>query len=178
MLQQADNARPKGPFLRALEWACALLMAAMVVLLFTQVFARYVLASSPPWTEELARGAFIHLTFLGSAVAVVRRAHLKIDAVTGILPPRVQAALGAISHVLIIAFLVVLAVQGFVLLEQLSSQSLVSVPISKGAFFVAVPIGAVLMLFYELHRLRDEIRRLRSRRPPPEPPRPIVEAEA
>jgi TRAP-type C4-dicarboxylate transport system permease small subunit len=143
---------------RVLEGACAILMAVMVALLFLQVTARYVFRDAPAWAEEFARGALIYLTFVGAAVAVARAAHLKVDALTAKLSPTARRAFAVVGHVVAILFLAIVVYQGVVLLGQLSNQPLVSVPISKGFFFAAVPIGAALMLVYEAVRLRDVLR--------------------
>jgi len=42
-----------------------LLITSMVIVVFAQVFFRYVVMSSPPWTEEFSRFNFIWLTFMG-----------------------------------------------------------------------------------------------------------------
>ena len=163
------NAKPAAT--RVLEGVCGLLMAAMVILLFVQVATRYLFQSPPEWTEELARAAFVYLTFIGAAVAVARRAHLKVEALTAVLPPAARVVLRIVSRLLAIFFSVVVAWQGALLVGQLSGQTLVTVPISKGLVFAAVPIGAALMLAYEVVRLRDELRSWSRRgEPPPEAP--------
>src|SRR5436190_15518230 len=78
---------------RGLEGLCALMLAAMVVLLFIQVVGRYVFENPPDWTEELARTVFIYLTFIGGAVAIVRNAHLRIESLHDRLSARARTML-------------------------------------------------------------------------------------
>lgn len=155
--RELDERRASPPR-RLLEGICGLLMLVMVVLLFLQVTTRYLLRDAPVWAEEFARGAFIYLTFVGSAAAVARGVHLKVDALTDSLSAPARRMLRIVCRVVAIVFLALVLYYGIVLLGELSNQPLVSVPISKGFFFAGVPIGAALMLVYEAIRLRDELR--------------------
>lgn len=42
-------------------------MLIMVALVVTQIFCRFVINVSVPWTEEMARLCFVWIIFLGSA---------------------------------------------------------------------------------------------------------------
>lgn len=149
---------------RALEWLCALLMAAMVILLFVQVVGRYVLASPPEWTEELARTAFLYVTFFGAAVAIARRAHLRIDAVVSWFRPRTRHAVSLAARLIAIVFLATVLYQGVSFVERLAVQPLTSLPLSKAWFFAALPVGIALMLIYELVRTAQEIAEIKAHR--------------
>jgi len=149
---------------RGLEGLCALMLAVMVVLLFTQVVGRYVFEDPPDWTEELARAVFIYLTFVGGALAIVRNAHLRIESLHERLSPRAKAALDIVIVLIGIAFLVTTLYYSIGLLGRLSHQPMTSVPISKAFVFAAVPIGCAVMLVYELLRLRNCVRVLGERR--------------
>jgi len=154
---------------RGLEGLCALLLAAMVVLLFIQVVGRYVFEDPPDWTEELARAVFIYLTFVGGALAIIRNAHLRIESFHDRLTPRTKIALDIVLALVGIVFLGVTLYYSIDLLGRLSHQPMTSVPISKAFMFAAVPIGCALMLIYELLRVRNYVRALAGQhRDPPE----------
>ncbi|MGO4303628.1 TRAP transporter small permease [Cupriavidus sp. RAF12] len=72
---------------RILEVAIALLLAAMVVLVFGNVLLRYGFNSGITVSEEVSRWMFIWLTFLGAVVALKERGHLGVDMLVGRLPP-------------------------------------------------------------------------------------------
>lgn len=84
---------------QALNAALIVLMGLMVIVIFTQVFSRYVVGSSISWTEELARYLLIYLTFIGSAVAVREHAHLRVDFLVVRLPAVVQRILALATTV-------------------------------------------------------------------------------
>jgi TRAP-type C4-dicarboxylate transport system permease small subunit len=150
------------PVTRALEMVCGLLLAAMAVLLFIQVTARYLLNSPPEWTEELARIVFVYVTYIGAAVAIARQAHLKIDLLPMALPPKARSILRICWLVAAIAFLAVVLYQSEILVTRLSHQPLTALPLSKAWFFAAVPVGCALMLLYEIAELVGEVRLLRG----------------
>jgi len=145
---------------RGLEGLCALLVAAMVVLLFIQVVGRYGFDNPPDWTEELARMTFIYLTFVGGALAIVRNAHLRIESFHSRLSPRSKMALDIVLAMIGVSFLAVTLYYSVGLLARLSHQPMSSVPISKAFMFAAVPVGCALMLVYELLRIRNYVRAL------------------
>lgn len=55
----------------------------LVVATIIQVLCRYFLKVSVPWTEELARFAFIWATMLGASVLVKTKGHPAVDVLTG-----------------------------------------------------------------------------------------------
>ncbi|PDV87829.1 ABC transporter permease [Rhizobium sp. H4] len=70
----------------ALKVAIALLLAAMVVLVFGNVVLRYAFNQGITSSEELSRIFFVWLTFLGAVVAMREHAHLGVDSLITRLP--------------------------------------------------------------------------------------------
>lgn len=62
------------------EWTSAFLVALMIICLIIQVFIRFLFGSALAWTEELSRYAFIWAVYVGAALCVKRRAHVRITA--------------------------------------------------------------------------------------------------
>ena len=62
-----------------LKAAIALCLAAMCVLVFSNVVLRYVFNSGIATSEELSRWLLVWLTFLGAIVAMRQHAHLGVD---------------------------------------------------------------------------------------------------
>ena len=71
-----------------------------------QVFNRFVLHLSAPWTEELCRYSFIWLALMGIANGIYRGTHLNVDLIDGFLSPGAKKVLAVILD--IIFFLVML----------------------------------------------------------------------
>ena len=73
-------------YCRLLKVAIAVCLAAMAVLVFTNVVLRYAFNSGIPTSEELSRWLLVWLTFLGAIVALRQHAHLGVDTLVRALP--------------------------------------------------------------------------------------------
>jgi TRAP-type transport system small permease protein len=73
-------------YCRLLEWAIALALALMVVLVFGNVVLRYGFNSGITLSEEVSRWLFVWLTFLGAIVALKEHGHLGSDMLVSRLP--------------------------------------------------------------------------------------------
>ncbi len=74
-------------YCKALEWVIALLLAAMVLLVFGNVVLRYAANSGITVSEELSRWLFVWMTFLGAVVALKEHGHLGTDMLVSRLGP-------------------------------------------------------------------------------------------
>lgn len=72
---------------KAIEYLIAACMAAMVVLVFGNVFLRYGFNSGITLSEELSRWLFVWMTFMGAIVALRSHEHLGTDMLVGRLGP-------------------------------------------------------------------------------------------
>lgn len=77
-------------------------LAAMVIMVFTNVVMRYAFNSGLPISEELSRWSFVWLTFLGSILVLHERAHLGVDVVMQAVSPVVRKICAFIATVLMI----------------------------------------------------------------------------
>ena len=85
-----------------LKVAIALCLAAMVVLVFSNVVLRYVFNSGIATSEELSRWLLVWLTFLGAIVALRQHAHLGVDTLVRALPPRGRFICFIVSYALML----------------------------------------------------------------------------
>jgi TRAP-type C4-dicarboxylate transport system permease small subunit len=144
----------------AVEWVCMVLMVVLSVDLFLGVFSRYVMVRTFTWYDEIARGCFVWLTFLGAAVGVKRHAHFRLHIVVDRLSPRLRQATVFLLPLVVIIFAGVLIQQGLVFLELGKFQQTPVMGLSKTWIYVAIPIGGVLMILYSLGPLWRTIRGL------------------
>ena len=87
-------------YCRLLKVAIAICLAAMVVLVFTNVVMRYLFNSGIATSEELSRWLLVWLTFLGAIVALRQHAHLGVDTLVRALPPRGKLVCFMLSYLL------------------------------------------------------------------------------
>ena len=144
----------------AVEWICLVLMVVLSIDLLLGVFSRYVLVRTFTWYDEIARGCFVWLTFLGAAVGVKRQAHFRLHIVVDRLTPRLRQATVVILPLVVIIFAGVLIQQGLVFLEIGKFQQTPVMGLPKTWIYVAIPIGGALMILYSLGPLWRALRNL------------------
>ena len=131
---------------RLLEMTAGLLIGAITVLVSFQVFARYVLNNTPPWSEELCRYLFVWASFLGACLAMGRAAHLGLDSLVARLPARVRETLRHAVTALVALFAGMLVWQGAALVPAMATQRSPSMGISLMYVFAAIPVAGAIML--------------------------------
>ena len=144
----------------AVEWICLVLMVVLSIDLLLGVFSRYVLVRTFTWYDEIARGCFVWLTFLGAAVGVKRQAHFRLHIIVDRLTPRLRQATVVILPLVVIIFAGVLIQQGLVFLEIGKFQQTPVIGLPKTWIYVAIPIGGALMILYSLGPLWRALRNL------------------
>ena len=85
-----------------LKIVIAILLTAMVALVFGNVVLRYAFNSGITVSEEIARWLFVWLTFLGALVALREHGHIGIDAVVRRLPVLGRRACFIVSQLLML----------------------------------------------------------------------------
>lgn len=68
----------------AVEYICAIVLAAIMAVIFMAVLCRFVFHYSTPWSEELTRFSFIAMSFLGMGACLTKNEHIEIDVFTAL----------------------------------------------------------------------------------------------
>jgi TRAP-type transport system small permease protein len=150
-------------FLGALEKTIlavtAFLLVLVTVVLGIQVFTRYVLSSSTPWSEELARYSIVWLTLLSLGVVIRRLEDIRIDILEQyLLKSHVLAVLlGLFLKALEIAFMVVVMISAIRLLPAARSQLITGLQVPLSWVIWSFVIGPALTLPFLIERTIDII---------------------
>lgn len=132
----------------------ALLLAAMVGLVFGNVVLRYVFNSGIAISEELSRWLFVWMVFLGAIVGMREHSHLGMDTLVKALPPLGRRICYGLSHGLML-FAAVLLTEGS--WKQMILNADTTAPasgLSVGIFYAAgLVFGAAssIIIVYELY---------------------------
>jgi len=132
------------------DWAGLVLLWVLGVLVFTQFFSRYVLNDSVSWTEEVARYLLIILTFIGSAGAVRRGTHIRVEALEMALPMGARRVLWAFQDLCRLAFWAFGAWISVDLSERMGVMPMDSLDASLAWVYWPVAGGFLLMLLREI----------------------------
>ncbi len=133
---------------RALEYLIAAMLVVITGLVFVNVLTRYVFLYSIIWSEEVARFTFIWLIFLGTAVAIKRKAHFHLtllDFPEGSPARMITQAIGALA---VVSLSYVLLTQGATLVQSTMRQSSPNIGVPMGYAYMAVPISGALIIFF------------------------------
>ena len=124
------------------------------------------IGKSLSWYDEVASVMLAWLTFYGSALASVKRAHISCPEVVEQASPRVRRALGILAQALVIAFFALLGWVGASILPIIASETLVSVPaVSMAVVQSVIPVSCVLIVIAEAMHLVTLLRPSDALRP-------------
>jgi TRAP-type C4-dicarboxylate transport system permease small subunit len=140
----------KSVLLSALEAVDAIIakmliaiMAMMVAIVSAQVFLRYGFNSSIDWADEVSRLCFVWSIFLAIPLALKRGGHICMEVVIARVPPGTRDMLYRAMSALSLLMMVSIAYEAFVLSVDNWDETIPSIGLSGGLFFVPVGTGAV-----------------------------------
>lgn len=131
------------------EGLIALLLAAMTVVTFAQVIARYVFNYSFVWALELTMYFFGALIFLGMAYGVRVGAHIGVDAVVRLLPARAARRLAIASTILCIFYAGIVLYGSWIYVSKIHMIGIMAqdIPIPQWVPRLVLPLGFALLIF-------------------------------
>lgn len=139
---------------RSLDVILGLMLLALVLSLFYQVFGRYVIGRAPAWTEEVARMLVAWMAMLGTGACLRSGGHIAVGVLVNSVPPRVSLVLLAVRDVAVMATAGVMVWAGvrFAMLNADQESAALEIPMSIP--YSAMAVGAALMaLVLALSRL-------------------------
>jgi TRAP-type C4-dicarboxylate transport system permease small subunit len=158
-------ARVRNIYEKFLETIVIVLMVALAVEVTLGVVFRYI-GHALVWYDEVATILLAWVTYYGAALAALKRAHLGVPELVGLLPPLPRVAVALFAEACVFAFFIVLAWVGYSVLEVLATDTLVSLPGVSVAYTQSViPVSAVLFIIAEALVLPDVLREARRLKP-------------
>ena len=142
---------------RLIESLVVLIAGIIVAIVTAEVTLRYLFSHSMIFTEELSRYLMVWIVFLGSALAIRDGSHIHIQILVKRLGPRMQQNVKLASYALIIAFLVFITVEGLKILPRQLQQMCITIDISLFYFYLAIPVGSILMIIFLLPIIRQTL---------------------
>jgi len=158
-------------FARLEEGLIAFLLAAMTLVTFAQVVARYLFNYSFVWALELTTFLFGGLIFLGISYGVRVGAHIGVDALVKILPKKLAHKLGLVATLLCLVYAAIVFVGGWIYVRKMYDIGILAqdLPIPQWIPRLVMPIGFALLFFRfaqilykmwqgkDVHLLGDEV---------------------
>lgn len=107
-----NYSNPNNPLNKIEDFAGALALFVAFVLLILQVIMRFILKISIPTLEEYSLYLFIWYTFLTASDAMLTNTHIRVEAVTNLIPPKGRSVIYLIAQIINVAFSAVFAYNG------------------------------------------------------------------
>ncbi|ARD48302.1 MULTISPECIES: TRAP transporter small permease [unclassified Sporosarcina] len=121
----------------------------MIMSLLLQIYFRYVVGKSLPWTEELSRFAFLYLVFMVISISVKRHSHIRVTVQFRMFPPAAEKVLLIISDFIWFLFNCIVIYTGFYLFMDMGASNRMQISPVLGwnlkYVYVILPIGFLLM---------------------------------
>ena len=131
------------------EGLIVVLMAAMTLLTFVQVVARYVFNDSFVWVMEATGIMFAWLIFIGMSYGVRVGAHIGVDALVKSLGARPARNVASVAAALCIVYALIVAFGGYQYVYKMYSIGILmqDIPIESWIPRMVLPIGFLLLAF-------------------------------
>jgi TRAP-type transport system small permease protein len=127
--------------------AVILLVALLTAVTFAQVVTRYLLGDPLIWSEEAARYLFVWVSMIGAALALREGGHFGLDLLIRPMP-QLRPVLSPLVILVMVMFLVILLKTGIDETRLASMQFAMTFPMRMQWAYLALPVGAGLMLFH------------------------------
>lgn len=127
-----------------LRHICALILGALVVVVFCIFFGRYFLKASPMWGEPFSLLCLVWLSLLGSVLVVRKHEHLAVTMFDDLLGPKGVFATDILSSICIFVFSIFLIVYGWRLTLQGMNSTIAGINVPYAFMYVSLPVTGVL----------------------------------
>lgn len=124
----------------------SILLAAIVLLIFGNVFMRYIMNASLSWGEELTLWLFVWFVWLGVSYAFHTGDHVRITVLRDVLSERARLFADIIIALLVLVFLVMLTIEcvKLIMMPFVASQKSVVLGLPIPILYASAPVGAGL----------------------------------
>lgn len=143
---------------------------AMTGIIFVEVIRRFAFGQQAPWSSTIPIYLFLWVTWIGCAYNCKRRAHLRFEEFRVRLPYAGQFFCIMVDHLVWIGFSVIVI---YFSLQQVQI-SIDNFAIVQGTddvmqwwFYLATPIGFMLVIYRVMQNLVEDVRRYQRREPMP-----------
>lgn len=147
-----------GKFLeKFISYLASTAMAIIVIIVFANVFMRYVLNTGLTWSDEVSIDLFIWFIFLGGILAGLDGMHLKVDVFTDRMPHKMQRVCKVLSYIFILLSMLILFVGGISQIEVTQNNISSATGLSAAYITAAMVVFAAATICITIYRFVREI---------------------
>lgn len=142
-------------------FACKILLIIDILITTMSVIGRYVsFVPDPAWSEEVVLTCMAYMAVLAAALAIRRKAHIRMTALDRYIPKGVLLFLDILADFSVLILAVVMITVGWKYARGLGAKgTYVSMPwLSRFWMYFPVPVAGVAMVVFELETLYSHVR--------------------
>jgi len=147
----------------ALNYTLAICVLAITVICLSQIFARFIINSSLPWSDEACRYLFVVTVSLGAGVCVRDRNLIAVD----LIPQKLKGAVGfyyvLVLNVLVMCMAYVLLVYGYRFAEMNMEQLSSSLHIPMGIVYLILSLSGLLIIISTIRNIVFDFKERRKK---------------
>ncbi|MBP1932468.1 TRAP transporter small permease [Ammoniphilus resinae] len=132
-------------FNKCLMILLGVVLGVMSIVIIIQVLSRYIFGFPLPWSEELARYLMSYSIFVGAALALRNQQLIAVEFISERLSFNPRRILKIVINIIGIFLFAILFIQGFEMMDKVSSQLSAAMQISMSIPYASIPIGAILL---------------------------------
>lgn len=157
-----DKIKPVYDFVyRLVLIICKLLLIADIVITSMAVIGRYIPSiPDPAWTEDIVLTLMSYMAVLSAALAIRRKAHIRMTAFDVYLPKWLLKVLDIIADLAVTALAIIMIVIGWKYATGIGAKgTYISLPkLSRFWMYFPIPVAGVAMFVFELEAIYNHIK--------------------
>lgn len=142
-------------------FVCKLLLIADIAITCYSVAGRYIsIIPDPSWSEEVVLTCMSYMAVLSAALAIRRKAHIRMTAFDTYLPPVVIKVLDVLADIGVLVLAYIMITVGWQYASTLGAKgTYVSMPwLSRFWMYFPIPVAGVAMVIFEVEALYNNIK--------------------
>ncbi|MGB4569717.1 MAG: TRAP transporter small permease [Tepidanaerobacteraceae bacterium] len=141
---------------------CKMVLITDIIIVSMVVAGRYIaFIPSPAWGEEIILTLMAYMAVLSAALAIRRKAHIRMTAFDKYLPEKLVIFLDILSDIAVLVLAVVMIVVGWRYALQIGSKgTYISMPtVSRFWMYLPIPVAGIAMFIFQIEVLLNNIKR-------------------
>jgi TRAP-type transport system small permease protein len=135
---------------RITNFIVVFLFTVVVVVVFSQVIARYVAGSAISWADELSRFAFVWLVYLGGTITIREGKNVCFDLILESFHGKARKVMFTLVSLASALFLVFMTYLGVLVCQAQVAESSPIMKLPMEFVVAAIPVGGILMFFEQI----------------------------
>ena len=132
-------------------------ICSMVLIIFWQVFSRFVLNKTPPWSEELTIVLMLYTGFLGATLAYREKLHIGIKVFLQMMKPAIRNVVHFCIDILIGLFSFFMLIWGSGFAWMMRNQTLPATKIPVGFSYLPIPLAGFILILFVIEKIFQDI---------------------